>query len=229
MTEWIEFSHDWAYYITPDTFEMFKIRGKVSVGSLVLTKEKEVLDNGVTITNTDYKIAKDGSITDLDDKRAASNILAKLFVNYMKKHNEYPPNSSIDKVFKNGNVDVLFRASDYDKFKLRFTPALVGGDPEEFLMSLSKTRSRKKFMPGDDWKIEPAKSSRSTCKTCGNKIEKDHLRLGEPDYFQDHLTYKWHHFNCKADDIWGIPESKLDGYVNLSSEQKDEVTQALWK
>ena len=228
MTEWIEFSHDWAYYITPDTFDMTKIRTKVPVGSIVLVKEQEVLDTGVTITNTDYKIAKDGRIVDLEDKRAASKILAKLFVDYMKKHNEYPANSSFDKAFKNGNVDVLFRASDYDKFKIRLTPELVGSDPEEFLMNLNKA-SRKKFLPDEDWKIEPAKSSRATCKTCGQKIEKDHLRLGEPSYFQDHLTYKWHHFICKADEVWGIPEGNLDGYASLSSQQKDEVTKGLWE
>ena len=227
MTEWIEFSHDWAYYITPDTFTMNNVRGKVPVGSIVLTKEQEILDNGVKITNTDYKIAKDGDVIDLDDKRAASRIFAKLFVDYMKQHNEYPHGASFDKAFNNKNVDVLFKASNYDKFKILLTPELVGGDPEEFLMSLNKP-SRKKFVPGDDWKIEPAKSSRSTCKTCGHKIEKDHLRLGEPNYFQDHLNYKWHHLACMADEIWGIPKDKLDGYESLSTDEKQEVSKALW-
>ncbi|TFH07177.1 MAG: hypothetical protein E4H14_09060, partial [Candidatus Thorarchaeota archaeon] len=142
-------------------------------------------------------------------------------------HNEYPPNTSLDKTFQNGNVDVLFRASDYDKFMIRLTPALVGGDPEEFLMNLRKA-SRKKFVPEDVWKIEPAKSSRSTCKTCGHIIEKDHLRLGEPSYFQDHLSYKWHHFDCKGDEIWGIPNNKLTGFEGLSVDQKDKISKALW-
>ncbi len=228
MTEWIEFSHDWAYYITSDTFDMNQVRGKVPVGSIVLVKEQEVLDTGVTITNTDYKIAKDDAVVNLVDKRAASKILAKLFVEYMKKHNEYPHNSSFDKAFKNGNVDVLFKASDYDKFKIRLTHAIVGGDPEEFLMNLNRS-SRKKFVPGDDWKIEPAKSGRSTCKSCGGKIEKDHLRIGEPDYFQDHLNYKLHHFVCKADEIWGIPKDKLFGYENLTDDQKEEASKVLWE
>lgn len=228
MTEWIEFSHSWAYYITPDTLDMNPVRGKVPVGSIVLTKVQEILDTGIKITNTDYKIAKDGAVMDLEDKRTASKILTKLFVAYMKEHNEYPNNSSFEKAYKNGNVDVLFKASDYDKFTIRLTSADVGRDPEEFLLNLKKS-SRKKFVPGDDWKIEPAKSNRSICKTCGHTIEKDYLRLGEPDYFQDHLNYKWHHFGCKADEIWGIPKGKLSGYEGLSADQKDNVSKALWK
>ena len=228
MTEWIEYGHDWAYYITLDTFAMNKVKGRVPTGSLILTKEKEILDTGITIVNTTYAIVEEGVIVKLDDKRAASKILATLFIDYMKIHNEYPPSSFFDKAFQNGNVDVLFKASDYDKFTIRITPDLVGGDPEEFLMNLNKA-SRKKFVPEDDWKIEPAKSSRSTCKTCGHKIEKDDLRLGEPSYFQDHLSYKWHHLTCKAEEIWGIPDDKLSGYLDLSSDLKDKVTKVLWE
>lgn len=227
MTEWIEFSHDWAYYITPETFDMNKVTGKVPVGSIVLTKKQETLDNDIKITNTDYAIAKKGGVVDLADKRAASKILATQLVEYMRSHNAYPHGTSFDKAFKNRNVDVLYKASDYDKFKIRLTPDLVGGDPEEFLMNLN-TAGKKKFSTQDDWKIEPAKSSRSTCKTCGHKIEKDLLRLGEPNYFQEHLNYKWHHFDCIADDIWGIPEEKLSGYGSLGDAEKVKVRKAIW-
>ena len=227
MSEWIEFHHDWAYYIVPETFDMYKIAGKVPVGSIVLTKKQETLENEVTITNTDYAIAKSDGVVDLADKRAAGKILAKQLVEYMKIHNEYPNGTSFDKVFKNKNVDVLYKASDYDKFKIRLTPELVGSEPEEFLMNL-KTGGKKKFSPQDDWKIEPAKSSRSKCKTCGHSIEKGLLRLGEPTYFQEHLNYKWHHFDCIADDLWGIPEDKLSGYSSLDDETKDNVRKVLW-
>jgi len=227
MTEWIEFRHDWAYYITPETFEMYKVTGKVPVGSIVLTKKQETLDNDIKITNTDYAIARNDGVVSLTDKRAASKILAEQLVEYMRSQNEYPHGTSFDKAFKNRSVDVLYKASDYDKFKIRLTPEIVGNDPEEFLMNLN-TAGKKKFNPQDDWKIEPAKSSRSTCKTCGHKIEKDLLRLGEPNYFQDHLNYKWHHFECIADDIWGIPEDKLSGYGSLGDADKDKVRQAIW-
>ena len=201
--------------------------GKVPEGSIVLTKEQETLDTGVTITNTDYSLAKDGEVVTLVDKRAASKILATLFVDYMKKHGEYPSGASFGKSYKNGNVEIDYRASDYDNFKIRLTSDDVGGDPEEFLMNLNPA-SKKKFIPQDNWKIEPAKSSRSSCKTCGHSIGKGELRLGEPSYFQEHLSYKWHHFACIANDIWGIPESNLDGFSSLTDDEKAKVKKSLW-
>ena len=46
------------------------------------------------------------------------------------------------------------------------------------------------------WKIEYAKSSRAKCRKCGDKIEKGEVRIGKPTYFQDNLTYHWHHEKC---------------------------------
>jgi len=55
------------------------------------------------------------------------------------------------------------------------------------------------------YKIEAARSSRSRCRTCRRKIDKDVLRLGillEGPYG---TGYIWHHLNCaakrKADDV----------------------------
>lgn len=50
----------------------------------------------------------------------------------------------------------------------------------------------------DDFKIEYAKSSRSTCKHCASKIEMDSLRIGileQSDKFDGEI-YVWHHVKC---------------------------------
>ena len=50
--------------------------------------------------------------------------------------------------------------------------------------------------------IEAAKSGRSTCRTCGAKIEKGLLRFGEevPNAFDPDggTTHQWHHLVCAA-------------------------------
>ncbi len=44
--------------------------------------------------------------------------------------------------------------------------------------------------------IEPAKSSRSKCKACKEKIEQGELRFG---FYDDHWdSFKWHHLPCGA-------------------------------
>ena len=58
-------------------------------------------------------------------------------------------------------------------------------------------------------KIEPAKSSRSTCKECRQKIMKDNIRVGNPYQFNspkgDVLTgYSWFHLECTPSYV--IPE-----------------------
>ena len=44
--------------------------------------------------------------------------------------------------------------------------------------------------------IEPAKSSRSSCRGCKEKIEKGELRYGNYDEMWD--SYKWYHLKCGA-------------------------------
>lgn len=50
------------------------------------------------------------------------------------------------------------------------------------------------------FKIEPARSSRSKCKTCRKKIDKEVLRLGVLVDGNYGPGYMWHHLNCAARD-----------------------------
>jgi hypothetical protein len=47
------------------------------------------------------------------------------------------------------------------------------------------------------WMIEEARSGRSECRGCGDKIPTGELRLGLGDRFKDSdYTYKWYHLRC---------------------------------
>ena len=49
---------------------------------------------------------------------------------------------------------------------------------------------------GGEYSIEPAKSGRSTCKGCKEKIEKDSWRFGSSVAMGNHITTYWKHLEC---------------------------------
>lgn len=223
MNDHVEYDARWAYWIDPRTFLMKRVKGSIPLGTIVLTKQSDTLDDGRRIINTTYSIAtEDGVIP--SSKREVSKRLAKQMLRYMRNRGEYPPFTEISKVFSNGNVDLLYHPTGYDKFTLRLTPDLVGEDVEMFLSQLSEPESEEMEPP---WMIEPAKSSRARCRSCGKKISKGELRLGQPSIYEGHVTYRWHHLQCGAYKIKGMRPSELKGYDNLTDEQKNEFQKIL--
>lgn len=80
-------------------------------------------------------------------------------------------------------------------------------------------------------KFEHAKSNRSTCKHCKEKIQKDEIRFGLESVFKkdgrEYPSYKWFHFNCAVEKF---PEQLPDaaGADLLQDEQRkifDELVQ----
>ena len=227
MSEWIDYNVDWGYWINPDTFRMPRVKKSVRVGAIVLSKQKETLDTGQDITATYYGLAKDSGVEENIGKKRASEILVKQMLEYMKEKGVFPPEVSIKKIFKNGSVDLAYLPTNYDKFTLRFTPAVVGKNVEEFLEDLGQFQEDEQgadIAPSKDlWKVELAASGRAKCRTCGQAIAKDLIRLGEPGMYQDHVTYKWHHLDCAGKRISWHPLEKLIGYSELSQSDKDEL------
>jgi hypothetical protein len=95
------------------------------------------------------------------------------------------------------------------------------------------------------YKIEPARSSRSKCKTCRRAIDKDTLRLGiliEGPFGQGYL---WHHLKCAArrqidavkeayeQECWekGVevpPLPELEALAEAADKERAEKKQAPW-
>lgn len=223
LTEWLEYASDWGYWINPDTFFTPRIKKSIRVGAIFFIKSKEfVEDLGREIIMTTYGIARSHGIEEMD-KRDASKILAKQMYEYMRSKKKYPPKTSVKKVFSNGNVDLAYNPTDYDKFIIRLTPAMVGGNVEDFLDLLEEFKEDSTDDSEFSWRVEPAKSSRSTCRTCGQKIDQDTLRLGEPSFFDDQVTYRWHHLTCQTNQLRWLDLKTIDGYSELTREQKDKI------
>ncbi|MFW9788867.1 MAG: PARP-type zinc finger-containing protein [Candidatus Thorarchaeota archaeon] len=221
MTEWLEYATDWGYWINPDTFRTPRIKKSVRVGAVVFLKARETLDDGRQIIVTTYGVAGESGITEMG-KKDASNVLATQILDFMRANKMYPPKTEIKKTFANGTVDLDYSPTEYDSFTIRLTPEMVGGDVEDFLYDLEPF-TEKESETDDAWKIEPAKSSRATCRTCSQKIQKGELRLGEPFLYEGHISYGWHHLKCTAHIFKGTTLDKLVGYEELTEEQKKEL------
>ncbi len=63
-------------------------------------------------------------------------------------------------------------------------------------MSEEPVREEPEELP--EYKIEGARSSRSSCKTCKRKIQKDTLRLGVRIEGPFGVGFLWHHLTCAA-------------------------------
>ena len=225
MTEWIEYSSDWGYWINPDSFRTPRIKKSVRVGAVIYTKQRETLDTGQQIIATTYAVADEDGIKVME-KRDVSKILAKQMLDYMRSKKMYPPNTKIKKIYSNGNVDLDFSPSEYDSFVIRLSPELVRGNVEDFLYGLDNFREDTHEETEERWKIETAKSGRASCRTCGKLIAIGDLRLGEPSVYEGHVSYRWHHLKCQARILDGVDLKTLEGYDELSTDQKDAVQQA---
>ena len=225
MTEWLEYTHDWGYWINPDTFRTPRIKKSVRVGAVVFLKGRETLDDGRQIIVTTYGIAGESGIKEMG-KKEASAVLATQMLEFMRIRKTYPPRTEMKKSYSNGNIDLEYSPTEYDSFTIRFTPNMIGENVEDFLYDL-ESFSEDISETTDAWKIEPAKSSRATCKTCSKAIQKDELRLGEPSVYDGHVSYRWHHLKCAAQMIKGTTLDKLEGYENLTKEQKKDLQEAV--
>jgi hypothetical protein len=221
MTEWLEYTHDWGYWINPDTFRTPRIKKSVRFGAIVFLKSRETLDDGRQIIVTTYGIAGESGIKEMG-KKEASAILASQMLEFMRARKMYPPKTEMKKSYANGNVDLEYSPTEYDSFTIRITPDMARESVVDFLYNLEPF-SEDSSETTEAWKVEPAKSSRATCKTCSKTIQKGELRLGEPSLYDGHVSYRWHHLQCAAHMIKGMTLDTLEGYEELTKEQKEQL------
>ncbi|KAK2864320.1 hypothetical protein Q7C36_003474 [Tachysurus vachellii] len=89
----------------------------------------------------------------------------------------------------------------------------------------------------NDFAVEYAKSNRSTCKGCDQKIEKDHIRISkksvDPEKPQLGLIDRWYHTGCfvsRREELVFKPEysaPQLKGFAALRAEDQDELKKTL--
>jgi hypothetical protein len=84
-----------------------------------------------------------------------------------------------------------------------------------------------------DCKIEPAKTGRSKCRKCRDKIEKDSLRMGIISYqFDSDGSWSWYHLNCGAGlnpEGFDAAVEEFDGEIEGIEEMRAEARKAARK
>ncbi|KXH72135.1 MAG: hypothetical protein AM326_11270 [Candidatus Thorarchaeota archaeon SMTZ-45] len=221
MTEWLEYTIDWGYWINPDTFRTPRIKKSVRVGAVVFLKGRETLADGRQIIVTTYGVAGKSGIKELS-KKEVSSVLASQILDFMRTNKMYPPKTKMKKSYANGNVNLDYSPTDYDSFTINLTPKMVGGDMEDFLYDLNPFKEEVSE-DHDAWRVELTKSSRSTCRTCSKAIQIGEIRLGEPTIFDGYVSYRWHHLKCAAHLIRDTKLDTLEGYEELSREEKEQL------
>lgn len=168
------------------------------------------------------------------DKRSISKILHEKLINYIVTERKINNNFQLAEksISKNGIVKYEMIFSDYVSFNISIKPIQLGVDDVSLFiiqLPIEETKTYRRGLGstsdnGESWKIEYAKSSRAVCKTCNEKIMKKEVRLGQPSYYQEHLTYKWHHLKCNK-----LFNSKFNlvGLEDLDDKDKDLVNKSL--
>lgn len=161
-----------------------------------------------------------------DKKSITKNIKISL-INYIKENNSLGNLILNEKgmLKKNNAVKYEWKFGNYLSFNLQIIPEDLGVDDVSIFINGLHREKANEEVKQESWKLEKAKSSRATCRTCNSKIEKDSIRIGQPSYYQDHLSYKWHHLTCirKFDAI-----TPLSGLEELSVEEQQKVNQFLF-
>ena len=172
------------------------------------------------------------------DKRTISTYLKDSLVSYITNNNAINDNFLLMEkaiVKKNNSVKYELKFSDFVSFNIVISPkdldvedvsGFVTGLRIDAINEYGGVGVKKGGEGSDPWKVELAKSSRATCKSCGQKIMKETIRLGEPSYYEGHISYKWNHLTC----IRKFDESTpLTGLDDLSKDLQDQVNQHLFK
>ena len=221
----LDSENEWGFFIDHETFDIYPIEEDIPDGSFVVVKEREYIEDiDRTVIQTSYGIVDGKKFVPLN-KREISKYMSEACSHYIVSRDTIPPKVKVEKEMqKDKPVQLTFMMTNYDIFHLKITSSLLDGlDPFEKINEIigKETRKLTLYDREDKWKVEYAKSSRATCKTCGLKIEKDTVRIGEPYYFDQYLNYRWHHEKCI---FWSRLEiEQLDDLELLEKEDKKRI------
>jgi len=184
-------------WINPQTFLLRLHLDKVPRETVLYTGKQSVLDTKtLKLRHETFYRKVDGKESRRSTVEEATALVTEQIIKYMKEKKRWPPATTLEKQDKN-TAQLVYTPEPDLVFTLTITGQLLGDHPASFLQSLKTTEEIKHEVASRlTWKVEHARSGRATCRECGELVKKDELRIGEPVMFQEHLNYKWYHFEC---------------------------------
>ncbi len=218
---------EWGYSIDPRNFIQMKIEKEIPEGFFFVIKKREYIEEiERTVIRNVYGRIKTGQVQKYD-KKQLSEMLSSTLARYIMKNKILPKHVKINGDLKYTKpANLIFFVGNFDIFHLKIdSNDLDGNNPKEILEKIIQKSTKNLFMKvrENKWKLEYAKSGVSKCNKCKNYIERDSLRLGEPSYYQENLSFRWYHENCvnwskfNPDMLVGLNEIKQQDRKRIES------------
>ena len=221
----LDSENEWGFFVDPEAFDIYTIEDDIPDGSFVIVKEREYIEDiDRTVTQSSYGIVEKNKFIP-KNKREISKLMSEACSKFILARDTLPPKVKVEKELQEDKpTQLAFMLSNYDIFHLKISSAMLDGlNPFEKIQEIigNETEKLTLYDREDKWKIEYAKSGRATCKSCGLKIEKGTVRIGEPYYFDQYLNYRWHHEKCV---FWSRLEiEQLEDLEQLEKEDKKRI------
>lgn len=215
-----DITDEYLSFVNEKTFYLNKLRGNLEEESLILKTTIKEYSDGNKESKKSYYLGMGE-----EDKKNLSlskftDILIEKIINYMKKYETWTPftERNLKKEKKGDQISITYKPDKFTSFELEFPQKIEESLTEKFLSNLKQVEKAETSL---FWKVENAKSARSTCKGCSEKIEKGELRIGKPSVFKEHVTHKWYHVDCARREE--LVMDVVKGLEELSEEDLEDL------
>lgn len=227
----LDANSEWGYIIDPQSFMQIKMYDEIPEGFFFIIKRREyVTEIERTVVKNAYGRIKAGKTEKLDKKEMA-DFLSIALAKYILKNRKLPQHVKIKGELKYTKPVIFgFFIGNYDIFHLKIDSIdLKGENPKEIVDEIISKSSKNLFMKKreDQWKIEYARTGSSKCYKCKILIDKDSIRLGEPIYYREYLSFRWYHENCI--DWSKFSSDRITGMEDIKTHEKRRIELKLKK
>ncbi|MHA1798502.1 MAG: hypothetical protein ACTSVY_08650 [Candidatus Helarchaeota archaeon] len=136
-----ELQGDWWHHVDLAQFYFtYKIEDQenleVKEGDILIHKE---IKEGERFPTIRFHVVEDKNKIRNIERQELYELLTGRLIEYIEKKRKLPPNCKLTRVFKNGNIQIEYTPTKFDRFIMKFNPKKVGNEQaQEFLNNLIK-------------------------------------------------------------------------------------------